>query len=109
MNTNNKPVSNLPRLTFPSIPPEDLAESLIYIEMKGYCAVAVLETVTGLQYSVNFIEPLRAKSELERSRYYIEPGLIIVPDTRLETMQEAAISAWESGFFACLLPINASN
>jgi|SRR5579883_2242600 len=94
-----------PRLQFPSIPQDELEETLAQIEMKEYCSVAVLEAAEGVAYPVSFITPRRAGQMLEHAFCYIEAGLIVVPETTLAAMQQAAKLAWEEGFFNNLRPV----
>jgi len=94
-----------PKLVFPLGPDEEMEELLWYIEMKEYCSIAILTTEQGLRYSTNFITPRRLHQELRLSPHYIEPNLIIVSQTSLKSMQEAARIAWDTGFFQKSLPM----
>ena len=97
--------STFPKLIFPSIKTEELDETLATFEMKSYCALAVLETSEHICYSVFFATPWRVISEFNTSEFFIEPGLILVQDTKLKTMQAAARVAWEEGFFKFMIPL----
>ena len=93
-----------PRLIFPSLSEDEMEYVLWQIEQKEWCGVSMLETSEGVGHFVSFVTPSRAASHFAYgAKYYLEEGLIIVPDTTLETMQNAVIVAWEQGFFNSLV------
>jgi hypothetical protein len=72
---------------------------------RGYRSQVWAELNDGLFYPVTFFEPTRLAQELaeEASRgrqFFTEPGLIIVQEVTLSTMEAAARALAAEGFFS---------
>ena len=72
--------------------------------MRGYRSHVWAELDDGSRYQVTYFDMVRLKQELEYecsigSRYFTEPGLIIVSEVTLANMESAARALAEEGFF----------
>jgi len=74
--------------------------------LKGWLSAQV-ELEDGCRYTVYFSDPSRLQQDLDEALKsgrpcFAEPGLIILPEVTVKTMQEAVQFLWKEGFFASL-------
>ena len=77
--------------------------------MKGWLSAQV-ELNDGRQISLYFSDPIRLKQDLDESArtgkpYFAEPGLIVLPEVTVETVQAAVQALCKQGFFDQLRPL----
>ena len=98
-----------PRVIFPEGFDERAA---LEISLKGWLGVQV-ELADGCRYTVYFSDPLRLQQDVDEAVQsgkpcFAEPGLVIVPEVTVETIQDAVQFLWQQGFFtslsACAVP-----
>ena len=71
---------------------------------KGWLGVAEIELKNGKLYQVFFIEPGRLQEDMEHRKdagkpFFVETGLIILPEITLEKIREILPFLEEEGFF----------
>ena len=96
--------ANYPRLILPTGFDERRA---FETPLRGYLSEACVETEDGLRYPVFFVDPVRLAQDLESvvqlgEVCLAEPGMIVVPEVNLETMEKAVQALWREGFFSHL-------
>jgi hypothetical protein len=79
---------------------------------KGYLSGVVVEFAGSGRFEMNFIDPVRLSQDLERlaaqgTRYFTEPGLVVLPDVTLPLIQEAIAGLVRERFFDHLKPLPA--
>ncbi len=108
MNESMEMSKNYPRIILPEgFDERDECE----MPLRGCLSNALVELESGEQYAVDFIEPVRLAQDLvEYGRSgipcYAEPGLIIIPEVTLSTIQEAVNYLYHQGFFKQFKPVN---
>jgi hypothetical protein len=99
---------NNPRIIFP----EGFDERDQYeMALRGCLSHAFVELENGERYAVNFIEPTRLAQDLtdyieSKIPCYAEPGLIVVPEVTLSSIQEAVNYLYDRDFFTQFKPVN---
>ena len=92
-----------PRVLFP----EGFDERAAFeTPLKGWLKAQV-ELENGCRYAVYFSDPIRLQHDVEEAVQserpcFAEPGLIIVPEVTVQTIQDAVQFLWKQGFFASL-------
>lgn len=92
-----------PRVIFP----EGFDERAAFeTPLKGWL-YAQVELEDGCRYAVYFSNPLRLQQDLDEAiksgkPCFAEPGLIILPEVTVKTIQDAVQCLWKQGFFAYL-------
>lgn len=92
--------------------PEGFGEREAFeLSAKGWLSAQV-ELNDGRQFSLYFSDLVRLKQDLDESvragqPYFAEPGLIVLPEVTVETVQAAVQSLCEQGFFDQLRPHHA--
>jgi len=94
---------NSPRVIFPAGFDERAA---IETPLKGWLSAQV-ELADGCRYAVYFSDPMRLQQDMDEAVQhgkpcFAEPGLIIVPEVTVQTIQDAVQFLWKQGFFASL-------
>ena len=79
--------------------------------LRGYLSDALVELENGEQYAVDFIEPSRLAHDLagyltSNIPCYAEPGLIVIPEVTMATIQDAVSYLCERDFFKQFRPVN---
>ena len=74
--------------------------------LKGWLSVQV-ELADGCRYAVYFSDPIRLQQDVDEAVQsgkpcFAEPGLIIVPEVTVQTIQDAVQFLWKQGFFTSL-------
>jgi len=74
--------------------------------MRGYRSDGIVKTPEG-EYPVYFIDPIRLQQDLEAETelgtpFLAQPGLIILPEVTLESMENAVRQLWKQGYFESL-------
>jgi hypothetical protein len=74
--------------------------------LKGWLKAQV-ELEDGCRYAVYFSDPIRLQHDVNEAvkgeqPCFAEPGLIIVPEVTVQTIQDAVQFLWKQGFFASL-------
>jgi hypothetical protein len=74
--------------------------------LKGWLSAQV-ELDDGCRYAVYFSDPIRLQQDMDDAVHngkpcFAEPGLIIVPEVTVQTIQDAVQFLWKQGFFASL-------
>lgn len=92
-----------PRVIFPEGFDERAA---LETPLKGWLSVQV-ESEDGCRYAVYFSDPLRLQQDVDEAvksgrPCFAEPGLIIVPEVTVQTIQDAVQFLWQQSFFASL-------
>ena len=92
-----------PRVIFPAGFDERAA---VEAPLKGWLSVQV-ELVDGCRYTVYFSDPMRLQQDVDDAVHngrpcFAEPGLIIVPEVTVQTIQDAVQFLWKQGFFTLL-------
>jgi hypothetical protein len=77
--------------------------------MRGYRSHVWVELTNGTKHPVTFFDCVRLKQELEQEaksgRPFVgEPGLIVLSEVTRETMERAARTLADEGFFEAHLP-----
>jgi hypothetical protein len=97
-----------PRIIFPEgFNERDHAE----MPLRGCLSHAYVELENGEQYAVDFIDPIRLAQDLDeyiKSKIpcYAEPGLIVVPEVTMSSIQEAVDYLFARDFFKQFKPRN---
>jgi hypothetical protein len=92
-----------PRVLWPAgFDERAVAEALL----KGWLS-AMVELDDGCRYAVYFSDPIRLQQDLDEAVQhgkpcFAEPGLIIVPEVTVQTIQDTVQFLWKQGFFATL-------
>ena len=92
-----------PRIIFP----EGFDERAAFeTPLKGWLN-AQIELEDGCRYAVYFSDPIRLQHDVDEAvksakPCFAEPGLIIVPEVTVQTIQDAVQFLWKQGFFASL-------
>jgi hypothetical protein len=91
-------------LTFDELYQQDVIE-------RGYLSHVVVVMPDGCRYPLHFIEPIRLQQDLEQDCkfgpcLFVEVGLVIIPDLRLETLTTAVRALIERGYFRFLRTID---
>ena len=92
-----------PRIIFP----EGFDERAAFeTPLKGWLK-AQIELADGGRYAVYFSDPIRLQHDVDEAvksakPCFAEPGLIIVPEVTVQTIQDAVQFLWKQGFFASL-------
>jgi hypothetical protein len=78
---------------------------------RGFLSNVVVELTSGVRYPVVFYDPVRLSQDLEddASRglpFMAEPGLIIVPEVKLEIITTAVRELAKRGYFGHLKPLS---
>ncbi|SRR6266511_5708619 len=94
---------NGPRVIFPEGFDERAA---VETPLKGWLSAQV-ELEDGCRYVVYFSDPFRLQQDLDEAvnsgrPCFAEPGLIIVPEVTVKTIQNAVQFLWKQGFFTYL-------
>lgn len=92
-----------PRVIFPAGFDERAA---VETPLKGWLSAQV-ELDNGCRYAVYFSDPVRLQQDMDEAIHngrpcFAEPGLIIVPEVTVQTIQDAVQFLWKQGFFASL-------
>ena len=92
-----------PRVIFPAGFDERAA---VETPLKGWLSAQV-ELDNGCRYAVYFSDPVRLQQDMDEAVHngrpcFAEPGLIIVPEVTVQTIQAAVQFLWQQGFFASL-------
>jgi hypothetical protein len=92
-----------PRVIFPEGFDERAASET---PLKGWLSAQV-ELEDGCRYAVYFSDPTRLQQDMDEAvksgrPCFAEPGLIIVPEVTVQTVQDAVQFLWQQGFFASL-------
>ena len=92
-----------PRVIFPAGFDERAA---VETPLKGWLSAQV-ELDDGCRYAVYFSDPMRLQQDVDEAVHngrpcFAEPGLIIVPEVTVQTIQDAVQFLWKQGFFASL-------
>jgi hypothetical protein len=79
--------------------------------LRGYLSHALVELEDGSRYPVDFIDPVRLAQDLEVSvkwgiPCYAEPGLIVLPEVTVSSIENAVKYLHQHGFFEKLKPVN---
>jgi hypothetical protein len=74
--------------------------------LKGWLSAQV-ELDDGCRYAVYFSDPIRLQQDMDDAVQngrpcFAEPGLIIVPEVTVQSIQDAVQFLWQQGFFASL-------
>jgi hypothetical protein len=82
------------------------------MEWKGWIRVAV-EAIDGTRYPVYVSDPIRLQQDLQSATeqgtpWFAEPGLVVVPQLTLATLEQAIDGLAHDGFFNALRPIPSS-
>jgi hypothetical protein len=77
---------------------------------KGHLSGIHIRLADGTRYEVNFITAVRLGQELALSTqqgepYFAEPGLIVLPEITLPTVQSVVERLADEGFFQLLKPL----
>ena len=92
-----------PRVIFP----EGFDERAAFeASLKGWLKAQV-ELEDGCRYAVYFSDPIRLQQDVDEAvkserPCFAEPGLIIVSEVTIKTIQDAVQFLWKQGFFASL-------
>src|SRR5215470_20089168 len=94
---------NTPRVLWPAGFDE---RAFVETPLKGWLS-ATVELDDGCRYAVYFSDPMRLQQDLDEAVQhgkpcFAEPGLIIVPEVTVQTIQDAVQFLWKQGFFASL-------
>ncbi len=97
--------SPYPRVLVPNWADERVAFEM---QLKGWLAARV-ETEKGKYYEVYFSDPLRLQQDMEEAikngaPCFTEPGLVILPEVTIETVEKAVRFLFKQGFFTYLRP-----
>jgi hypothetical protein len=92
-----------PRVIFPAGFDERAA---VEAPFKGWLSAQVALD-DGCRYAVYFSDPMRLQQDVDDAVQngrpcFAEPGLIIVPEVTVQTIQDAVQFLWKQGFFASL-------
>jgi hypothetical protein len=73
--------------------------------MRGYRSHVWVELTDGSKHPVTFFDGVRLKQELDQEAasgrpFVAEPGLIVLTEVTLETMEHAARTLADEGFFS---------
>lgn len=95
--------SNGPRVIFPAGFDKRAA---VEAPLKGWLSAQV-ELNNGCRYAVYFSGPIRLQQDVDDAIQngrpcFAEPGLIIVPEVTVQSIQDAVQFLWKQGFFASL-------
>ena len=96
---------NGPRVLFPAGFDERAA---VEAPLKGWLGAQV-ELEDGCRYAVYFSDPMRLQQDVDDAVQngrpcFTAPGLIIVPEVTVQSIQDAVQFLWKQGFFASLTP-----
>ena len=91
--------------------PKEFAAAAIEADERGYMSHVVVSFANGSRYPVFFVEPVRLQQELEQScktgqRQFVEVGLVVVPDLRLETLKTTVQTLIDKRYFDFLRTID---
>lgn len=80
------------------------ARSEFELPFRGYLPDVVVESADGNRYRLAFIDLARLEQTLEDNvstgrPYYVEPGLVVLPEVTLEAIEKAIHGLHEEGFF----------
>jgi hypothetical protein len=94
---------NGPRVIFPVGFDERAA---VEAPLKGWLSAQV-ELEDGCRYAVYFSDPIRLQQDVDDAVQngrpcFAEPGLIIVPEVTVQSIEAAVQFLWKQGFFASL-------
>src|SRR5262249_42050021 len=92
-----------PRVIFPAGFDERAAAET---PLKGWLSVQV-ELEDGCRYAVYFSDPIRLQQDVDEAVQsgkpcFAEPGLIVVSEVTVQTIQDAVQFLWQQGFFTSL-------
>jgi hypothetical protein len=92
-----------PRVLFPAGFDE---RAVVEAPLKGWLSAQV-ELDDGCRYAVYFSDPMRLQQDMDDAVQngrpcFAEPGLIIVPEVTVQSIQDAVQFLWQQGFFASL-------
>jgi hypothetical protein len=78
---------------------------------RGYLSHVIVAMPNGFRYPLHFIEPIRLQQDLDQDCkfgpcLFVEVGLVVVPDLRLETLTTAVRALIERGYFRFLRTID---
>jgi hypothetical protein len=76
------------------------------ITMKGYCSDVQVTLPDNSNYRVCFYDPVRLGQDLESEGYIGEPGLIVINEVTIISMEKAVFQLWLDGFFDKFKPTN---
>jgi hypothetical protein len=96
-------MSSFPRVVWPQGFEERASFELPF---KGWLRVKV-ESENGCRFSLYFTDPIRLQQELDEAvsvghPYFVEPGLIVLPEVTVEAIEDAVRSLWNQDFFGAL-------
>jgi hypothetical protein len=94
-----------PRVIFPAGFDERAA---VETALKGWLSAQV-ELDSGCRYAVYFSDPMRLQQDVDDAVQngrpcFAEPGLIIVPEVTVQSINDAVQFLWKQGFCAFLKP-----
>ncbi len=77
---------------------------------RGFLSHVMVELEKGFLYPVCFYDVVRLRQDLEESSkhgrpFIADPGMIVVQEISLETMEHAIERLWDEGFFEHLTPV----
>lgn len=81
------------------------------MSVKGFIEDVVVRTEAGFTYRLNFIDLVRLQEDLSieagRGRpYFAEPGLIVVPEVTVHSIEAAVERLWREDYFAAITPVD---
>lgn len=77
---------------------------------RGYLSHVMVELEKGCLYPICFYDVVRLQQDLAESSkhgrpFIADPGMIVVEEISLETMEHAIERLWDEGFFEHLTPV----
>jgi hypothetical protein len=78
--------------------------------LKGYLPDVEVHLEDGSRYKLYFTDPVRLQQTLEDdsargTKYYTEPGLVVLPEVTTEAIQQAVPGLLRDGYFRHLKPL----
>jgi hypothetical protein len=82
------------------------AQSEFEMPFRGYLPDVVVELADGTRHRLAFVDLSRLEQTLEDNAsigrpYYAEPGLVVLPEVTLTTIEKAVHGLCEEGYFDC--------
>jgi hypothetical protein len=80
------------------------AQSEFEMPFRGYLPDVIVELVDGTRHRLTFVDLSRLEQTLEDNvsigrPYYVEPGLVVLPEVTLATIEKAVHGLLEEGYF----------